>query len=100
MRFRNQVVLITGAARGQGRAHALAFAREGANLVLCDTSRHYASVPYPLSSPQELEKTASEVEALGSRVITEHADVTDLNAMQQLATRAQKELDPYSLLLL
>jgi NAD(P)-dependent dehydrogenase (short-subunit alcohol dehydrogenase family) len=39
MRFRDQVVLVTGAARGQGRAHALAFAREGGHLVLCDTLR-------------------------------------------------------------
>jgi SDR family mycofactocin-dependent oxidoreductase len=94
MRFRNQVVLITGAARGQGRAHALAFAREGANLVLCDTLRRYPSVPYALSSPDELDKTAHEVEALERRVIADHADVTDLYAIQQLATRAKEELGP------
>ena len=39
MRFLDQVVLVTGAARGQGRAHALAFAGEGAHLVICDTPR-------------------------------------------------------------
>ncbi len=99
MRFRDQVVLITGAARGQGRAHALAFAREGANLVLCDTRRHYASVPYALGSAEELDKTASEIEALGRRVIAEHADVTDLDAMQQLVTKALEELGPIDIVI-
>src|SRR5215467_263348 len=94
MHFRDQTVLITGAARGQGRAHALAFAREGANLVLCDTLRHYPSVPYPLSSSNELERTVHEIEALGRRAIADHADVTDLEAMQRLAARAQEELGP------
>jgi SDR family mycofactocin-dependent oxidoreductase len=99
MRFRDQIVLITGAARGQGRTHALAFAREGAHLVLCDTPHHYTSVPYPLSSPEELEKTAEEVKALGSRVLAEHADVTDLHAMQRLATKTQEELGPIDIVI-
>jgi len=94
MRFDDQVVFITGAARGQGRAHALAFACKGANLILCDTLRPYASIPYALSSPEELQKTASEIEALGRRAIAEHVDVTDLDAMQQLATKAQEQLGP------
>src|SRR5260370_35400904 len=94
MRFHNQVVLITGAARGQGRAHALAFAREGAHLVLCDTLRQYASVPYALSSPEELAKVANEIKAMGQRVIAMHADVTDLDEMQQLADMAQGQVGP------
>lgn len=94
MRFCDQVVLITGAARGQGRAHALAFAHEGAHLVLCDTLQHYDSVPYPLSSADELARVADEIKALGRRVIAVHADVTDLNAMQQLANIAQQQLGP------
>ncbi len=94
MRFRDQVVLVTGAARGQGRAHALAFAREGAHLVLCDAQRHYASVPYPLSSPEELAQVVHEIEAMGRQVIAMHADVTDLNAMQQLADMALAQVGP------
>lgn len=88
MRFLNQTVLITGAGRGQGRAHAIAFAQEGANLVLCDTSRRYTSVPYPLSTPDDLVKVAAEVEAIGRPVFFSDADVTDMHAMQQLATTA------------
>jgi len=94
MRFRDQVVLITGAARGQGRAHALAFAREGAHLVLCDTPRHYGSVPYALSTAEELAQVAHEIESLGRQTITQQADVIDLSAMQQLADTAQKRLGP------
>ncbi len=92
MRFHNQVVLITGAARGQGRAHALAFAREGAHLVLCDTIRQYATVPYDLSAPEELALVAREIKAMGQRVIAMHADVTDLGAMQQMADMAMAQI--------
>jgi len=91
MRFRDQVVLITGAARGQGRSHALAFAREGARLVLCDTARQYASVPYALSSEADLRQVADEVEQLGQSVLAQPVDVTDLNGMQQLVDRAVEQ---------
>ena len=94
MRFRDQVVLVTGAARGQGRAHALTFAREGAHLVLCDTTRQYTSVPYPLSAPEELAQVAHEIEAIGQRVIAVHADVTDLQAMQKLADITLSQIGP------
>src|SRR5215471_6805966 len=94
MRFRDQVVLVTGAARGQGRAHALAFAREGAHLVMCDTTRHYPSVPYPLSAPEELAEVARAIEGLGRRVVAIHADVTDLQAMQVLVDKALAHIGP------
>jgi (+)-trans-carveol dehydrogenase len=94
MRFENQVVLITGAARGQGHAHALAFALEGAHLVLCDTSHQYPSVPYPLSAPEELIEIVREIEALGRRVVAMHADVTDLQAMQALVEKALERIGP------
>src|SRR6266567_1059817 len=92
MRFRDQVVLVTGAARGQGRTHALAFAREGAKLVICDTPREYASVPYALSSPEELAQVAQDIEAMGCQVVALQADVTDESAMQELASVAQEQL--------
>jgi (+)-trans-carveol dehydrogenase len=94
MRFQDRVVLITGAARGQGRAHALAFAREGAHVVLCDTPRHYASVPYVLGTAEELAQVAHEVEALGRSVIAQQVDVTDLPAMEQFIEQAHERLGP------
>ncbi len=77
-----------------GRAHALAFAREGARLVLCDACRQYSTVPYPLPEPAELASVAEEVAQLGCPVIVSQTDVTELAAMQELADRAQRELGP------
>ncbi len=92
LRFQDSTVFITGAARGMGRAHALAFAREGARLVLCDACRQYSSVPYPLAQPAELASLVSEIEQMGCPVLAAQVDVTDLAAMQALAERAQREL--------
>jgi SDR family mycofactocin-dependent oxidoreductase len=86
--------LITGAARGMGRAHALAFAREGARLALCDTNRQYRTVPYSLAEPQELASLAAEIEQMGRPVLAAQADVTDLSALQTLAERAGQHLGP------
>ncbi len=93
-RFQDRTVFITGAAHGMGRSHALAFAREGARLVLCDACRQYETIPYPLATPEELASLASEIEALGRPVIAEQVDVTDLAAMQALANHARTELGP------
>jgi (+)-trans-carveol dehydrogenase len=92
LRFQNKVVFITGAAHGMGRAHALAFAREGAKLVICDACRQYETIPYPLATPAELAALASEIGSMGCPIIAAHTDVTDLAAMQELAERAQHEL--------
>ncbi|HEX9131231.1 MAG TPA: mycofactocin-coupled SDR family oxidoreductase [Ktedonobacteraceae bacterium] len=93
-RFQNRTVFITGAAHGMGRAHALAFARAGARLVLCDACRQYSTVPYPLAQPEELASLASEIEQIGRPVLAAQVDVTDLPAMQALAEQAQRELGP------
>ncbi len=97
-RFNDRTVFITGAARGMGRAHALAFAREGARLVLCDACRQYNTVPYELTQPEELASLASEIEQMGRPVLAEQVDVTDLAAMSALAERAQRELGPIDIL--
>ncbi|WP_165423735.1 mycofactocin-coupled SDR family oxidoreductase [Ktedonosporobacter rubrisoli] len=93
-RFQDQCVLITGAAHGIGRATALAFAREGAKLVLGDACRQYGSVPYALALPEEFMALVREIEQMGRPVVAERVDVTDLAAMQALAERALQELGP------
>ena len=93
-RFQGQVVFITGAAHGMGRSHALAFARAGANLVLCDACRQYSTVPYPLAQPQELEELVTEIEQLGVAVVAAQVDVTQLAAMQNLVEQAEGKLGP------
>lgn len=82
----NKVVMVTGGARGQGRAHALVSAREGADIILVDAVSDIDSVPYPLATPADLEQTAREVEALDRRVVAAVADVrsqADLDAAVQ-----------------
>lgn len=91
-RFRERVVLITGAAHGMGRSHALAFAREGARLVLCDACKQYSTVPYPLATLEELASLAREIEQMGRPVIASQTDVTQLAEMQDLAEQARNEL--------
>ena len=66
----NKVAFITGAARGQGRAHALLLAEEGADIIVVDMCRPLASARYDLATSEDLAVTARSVEALGRRVAT------------------------------
>ena len=57
--LQGKVAFITGAARGQGRSHAVRLAAEGADIIAVDICAQIASVPYPLSSPEDLEQTVN-----------------------------------------
>lgn len=70
-----RVVLVTGAARGQGRAHAVTWARAGADVIALDIDHQLASVPYPLATKSDLEETARLVEAEGRTAVAVVADV-------------------------
>jgi SDR family mycofactocin-dependent oxidoreductase len=83
-----RVALVTGAARGQGRSHAVALARAGADLVVCDLARQLATVPYPLGTEAELAETARLVEAEGRRCLSAVLDVRDGAAQAELVERA------------
>lgn len=73
--FENQVVFITGAAHGQGRATALAFAKEGARVVGFDVAKKLAYPRYAFGTSEELQSLQSEVEALGSEALVFAGDV-------------------------
>jgi SDR family mycofactocin-dependent oxidoreductase len=76
-RVEGKVVLVTGAARGQGRDQAVAFAEQGADVIALDLCADIGSVPYPLATPADLDETANLVVAAGRRVVTVQADVRE-----------------------
>src|SRR3984885_12961326 len=78
-----RVVYITGAARGQGRSHAVMCAEQGANIVGVDICEDLEVVPYKLSSYEDLEETARLVEKTGQEMLFSKADVRDKAALQQ-----------------
>jgi SDR family mycofactocin-dependent oxidoreductase len=86
-----KVVLITGGARGQGRAHALASAREGADVVVVDVGTDIATVPYPLGQKDELEETVRLVEQLDRRALAVVADVRSQQDMDEAVRRTISE---------
>lgn len=80
-----RVAFITGAARGQGRAHAIRLAQDGADIIAVDICAPVADfVTYPPATPEELAETAAAVEAAGRKILTRQVDVRDLAAQQQV----------------
>ncbi|HKH52936.1 MAG TPA: SDR family NAD(P)-dependent oxidoreductase, partial [Mycobacterium sp.] len=77
-----RVVFITGAARGQGRSHAVTLAEEGANIVGVDICEDIDLVPYKLGTLADLEETARLVEKTGQDMLIRTADVRDQAALQ------------------
>lgn len=77
-----RVIFITGAARGQGRSHAVTFAEEGANIVGVDICHDLDAVPYKLSTIEDLDETARLVEKTGQEMLVQQADVRDKAALQ------------------
>ena len=76
-RFEGKVVFITGAARGQGRAEAVRFAAEGADIIALDICADLPTTAYPGSSPADLAETARLVEQYDRRIVTSITDVRD-----------------------
>jgi SDR family mycofactocin-dependent oxidoreductase len=77
-----KVAFVTGAARGQGRSHAVRLAQEGADIIAVDLCRQIDTVPYPLATPEDLARTVKEVEALDRRIVATEADVRDGAALK------------------
>ncbi|MFJ6936687.1 SDR family oxidoreductase [Streptomyces sp. NPDC101132] len=89
MRLTGKTVLITGAARGLGRATAVACAAEGADLVLLDLCGDLAGVPYPLGTQGQLEHTAALCRAAGAAVLTAPCDVRELASVEAAVAQAE-----------
>jgi SDR family mycofactocin-dependent oxidoreductase len=81
-RVAGKVAFITGAARGQGRSHAIRLAQEGADIIAVDLAGQIGSVPYPMATPDDLAETVKEVEALDRRIVATQADVRDYAAVK------------------
>ncbi|BBY74935.1 short-chain dehydrogenase/reductase [Mycolicibacterium parafortuitum] len=82
MNAQRRVAVITGAARGQGRSHAVTLAEQGIDIIAVDRCADIESVPYPLATTADLDETAKLVHEAGADVETVVADVRDLNALQ------------------
>src|SRR5271169_1190129 len=87
-RVEGKVALITGAARGQGRSHAVRLAEEGANIIAFDICEDVPSIAtlYPLATPEDLDETVRQVEGVGGKILARKADVrnfTQVNAVME-----------------
>jgi SDR family mycofactocin-dependent oxidoreductase len=87
-RLEGKVAFITGAARGQGRAHAVRMAQEGADVIAVDLAGPLPeAVRYPSATPDDLAETVTLVEAAGGRIMASAADIRDLAALQSAVER-------------
>jgi (+)-trans-carveol dehydrogenase len=91
-RVEGKVAFITGAARGQGRAHAVRLAQEGADRIAIDTCKPIAGFLMPLSTPEDLAKTADLVKGHNRRIVTAEIDVRDYQALKAAVDSAVQQL--------
>jgi SDR family mycofactocin-dependent oxidoreductase len=90
--FEGKVAFITGAARGQGRSHAVRFAEEGADIIAFDLCEQIDSVAYPLARPEDLDETVNLVEKTGRRIVAEQGDVRDFEKLKAVVAKGVSEL--------
>ena len=91
-RVDGKVAFITGAARGQGRSHAVRLAEEGADIIAVDLCQDYETVGYPLARPDDLKETVRLVEELGRRIVAVQADVREAAQLRDAVRRGIAEL--------
>ncbi|MEV0358239.1 mycofactocin-coupled SDR family oxidoreductase [Nocardia sp. NPDC050697] len=91
-RVEGKVAFITGAARGQGRSHAVRLAEEGADIIAVDLCADIATVGYALATPEDLEETANLVAKTGRRIVTAKADVRIAAELQKAVDDGVREL--------
>jgi SDR family mycofactocin-dependent oxidoreductase len=91
-RVQGKVAFITGAARGQGRSHAVRLAEEGADIIAVDLCKDVDTIGYPMATPDDLKETARLVEKLGQKVVAVEADVRERAQLQDALDRGIAEL--------
>jgi len=91
-RVQGKVAFVTGAARGQGRSHAVRLAEEGADIIAVDRCEDFKTVGYPMATPENLEETAQFVEKTGQRCVTAKVDVSDVVSLKSILDDGVAEL--------
>ncbi|MGV0848951.1 mycofactocin-coupled SDR family oxidoreductase [Mycolicibacterium phlei] len=92
-RVEGKVAFVTGAARGQGRAHAVRLAQEGADIIAVDVCKRISSnQDIPAASPEHLAETTDLVKNLGRRIVAEEVDVRDYDALKQVVDSGVEQL--------
>jgi (+)-trans-carveol dehydrogenase len=91
-RVEGKVAFITGAARGQGRSHAIRLAEEGADIIAVDICQQLDTVPYAMATAEDLAETVKQVEALDRRIVATQADVRDYGALKTAVDAGVAEL--------
>lgn len=90
-RVEGKVAFITGAARGQGRSHAIRLAEEGADIIAVDICADIDTIGYPMARPEDLEETKNYVEKTGQRIVTAQADVREAGQLKEALDRGIAE---------
>ena len=98
-KLEGKVAFITGAARGQGRSHAVRLAEEGADIIAVDICAQIDTVPYPMVTPDDFAETVKEVEGLDRRIFAQQADVRDAVALRAALDAGIAELGPVDIVL-
>jgi SDR family mycofactocin-dependent oxidoreductase len=98
-KFDGKVVLISGGARGQGRSHAVHFAREGASIVIFDIASQIDTVPYKMAKEDQLQETVRMVEDLDQRCVAIRADARDTAQVNGVVERTISEFGRLDILL-
>jgi SDR family mycofactocin-dependent oxidoreductase len=91
-RVDGKVALVTGAARGQGRSHAVRLAEEGADIIAVDLCDQIGTVHYDMPTASDLGETTTQIEAFGRRVIAAEVDVRDTAALRAVVEESVEQL--------
>lgn len=86
-----KIAFITGAARGQGRAHAIRLAKGGADIIALDICADIDSMDYPNATLADLDETVNLVEKEGRRIVARQADVRDADEVEEVVRQGVKE---------